>query len=120
MKISHKYTVGDSKGYEGFSRILIELANEKVHDKRADKVRGVNDIDTDAVDTEVSHLEHPDYAEKENSEQEFMGYEAKFQGELNWLGTCKIKGQGGKGNGKGSGKGGKGGKPGACVWCEDL
>ena len=47
IKLWHKYTVGEWKGYGGFSRILIEPANEKVYDGRAAKVRGANDMDTD-------------------------------------------------------------------------
>ena len=59
INIRHNYTVGENKGYEGFSRILIELANEKVHDRRAANVRGENDMDTDAVDTEARQPRRP-------------------------------------------------------------
>ena len=33
--IHHKYATGESKTYEGFSRMLIEMANERVYDHRA-------------------------------------------------------------------------------------
>ena len=59
IKIRHKYTRGGSKGYDGFSRILIQLANEKVYDRRAAKGRGENDMDTDAVDTEARQSREP-------------------------------------------------------------
>ena len=72
IKIRHKCTVGESKGYDGFSRILIELANEKVYDRRAASRRGENDMDTDLVDPEARGPprafrtdEHPDYTERE-------------------------------------------------------
>ena len=55
IKLRHKYTVGENKGYEGFSRILVELANEKVYDKRAAKGRGENDMGTDLVGPEARH-----------------------------------------------------------------
>ena len=121
IKLRHKYSIGENKNYDGFSRILIELANEKSYDRRAAKGRGENDMDTDLVDPESRQYreapddEHPDY-----TEQEWGDWEAELQNELNWLGSRK----GGKGKGKGAGKGkGKGkaskGTGGACFWCDE-
>ena len=79
IKLRHKYTTGDAKLYDGVSRILIELVNERVYDSRAAKVWGANDMDVDPVDADSKH---PDYAEKEYTEQEYVDYETKFQEEL--------------------------------------
>ena len=49
IKIKQKYTTGMDKTYEGFSRLLLEMANEKVYDRRAAKGRGENDMDLDAL-----------------------------------------------------------------------
>ena len=121
IKFRHNYAVGENKGYENFSRILIELANEKVYDKRAAKCRGENDSDTDLVDSETRQFreapndEHPDH-----TEQEWIDLEAELQEELNWLSARKGKGKG-KGareKGKGRGKTGKG--SGACFCCGEF
>ena len=116
IKLRYKYNIGKNKNYDGFSRIFIELANEKSYDRRAAKGRGENDMDTDLVEREAPMRneprdEHPDY-----TEQEWVDWEAELQEELNWVGTRK----GGKGNGKGARENGKGkgkagkGSGGAC------
>ena len=117
IKIKHKYTVGVDKTYEGFSKLLVEMANEKVYDRRAARGRGESDMDVDALaaeklqqqaDWEAQQRElaaadqrdycndgaHPDY-----TDAEWVEYEKGLQDELNWLGGR------GKGKGKGSNKG---------------
>ena len=89
INLRHKYTFGESKNYDGFARILIELANE--YDSRAAEVRGANDMDTDVADAESKRPEHPDYVEKEYTEQEYIGYEAQLQEELICLGARRGK-----------------------------
>ena len=49
IKIKHKYTTGMDKTYEGFSKLLLEMAHEKVYDRRAPKGRGESDMDVDAL-----------------------------------------------------------------------
>ena len=52
INIMHKYMTGSDKSYEGFSRLLIEMANEKTYDRRAAKSCGENDMDLDALAAE--------------------------------------------------------------------
>ena len=40
IKIKQKYNIGMDKTYKGFSRLHIEMANEKSYDRRASKGRG--------------------------------------------------------------------------------
>ena len=42
IKIKHKYTSGMDKTYEGFSKLLVEMAYEKNYDRRAAKSRGAH------------------------------------------------------------------------------
>ena len=107
IKLRHKYAQGEDKTYAGFSRILIELANEKRYE--AKHVRGKDDMDVDALGSEHRTQEYPEYTETDAVE-----YETWLQEELNWLGAKgKGKGKGGKGGGsKGAGKG-----AGVCHWC---
>ena len=37
------------KTYEGFSKLLLEMANEKTYDRRAATGRGESDMDVDAL-----------------------------------------------------------------------
>ena len=145
MKIKHKYTIGMDKTYEGFSRLLIEMAHEKSYDRRTSKGRGENDIDVDALAaaaaaaTAERRAWHGDYEpedDAEYSEKDWAEWEleqnkniAEAQEELNWLGARGKGGKGakgGKGKGKGGGGKGYGGKGGgkgkgkgssACSWC---
>ena len=39
IKIKHNYTSGQDKSYEGFSKLLLEMAHEKTYDRRAAKFR---------------------------------------------------------------------------------
>ena len=52
IKIKHKYTTGMDKTYEGFSKLLLEMALQKTYDRRAAKGRGESDMDVDALITE--------------------------------------------------------------------
>ena len=137
IKIKHKYTTGVDKTYEGFSKLLVDMANEKVYDRRAARGRGESDMDFDALPAEKLQQQeehaarqadlaaadqrnyggesaHPDY-----TDAEWVEYEKGLQDELSWLGARgKGKGKGGnkgdgrKGKGKGEdfGKGGGGGQ----------
>ena len=46
IKLKHKYAQGSEKTYEGFSRILIELSDDKRYEKQS---RGKDDMDVDLV-----------------------------------------------------------------------
>ena len=46
IKLKHKYARGEDKTYNGFSRILIELADEKRYEAKS---RGKDDMDVDAL-----------------------------------------------------------------------
>ena len=50
IKVRHKYAVGEEKQYPGFSKILIEMANERTYDRQIAK--GRNDMDVDAIEAE--------------------------------------------------------------------
>ena len=52
IKFKHKYTTGMDKIYSGFSRLLLEMADEKAYDRRAAKGRGENDMDLDELAAE--------------------------------------------------------------------
>ena len=103
IKIKHKYTTGPDKSYEGFSRLLIEMANERTYDRRAAKGRGENDMDLDALAAEKAELQaayqaelqaqdDEDYGEeREYSAAEWLEWESQLQEELNWLGSKSIK-----------------------------
>ena len=54
IKIKHTHTTGADKSYEGFSKLLLEMANEKVYDRRAAKSRGESNMDVDARAAEKS------------------------------------------------------------------
>ena len=146
IKIKHKYTSGMDKTYEGFSKLLVEMAYEKNYDRRAAKSRGDTDMDVDALAAEKeerqqqqhaarqAELEADDYGENVGyTDAEWVEYEKGPQDELNWLGARggkqgKGKGKKGKGkdkdrNAKGKGYGGgqwqgkgKGSSTG-CTWC---
>ena len=129
VKLKHKYAQGVDKTYAGFTRILIELANEKRYDNR-NKTRGKDDMDVDALarqkredqrqgdDDEYGPADEDD---DEYDEEECREYADWLQEEISWLGA---KGKGKKGKGKGKGKGptgpssGKGGSADFCLWCK--
>ena len=140
IKIKHKYTSGFDKTYEGFSKLLIEMAHEKHYDRRAAKGRGESDMDVDALAAEKAEqqaqqdeAEAADYSEdKEYTEAEWLDWESHLQEELNWLGARNKGGKNGKGGkgrrgdrrkGKGKGREGGGGKGkgdgSGCTWCGD-
>ena len=135
IKIKHKYTQGFDKTYEGFSKLLIEMAHEKHYDRRAAKGRGESDMDVDALAAEKAEnqaAENEDYDEnREYTEAEWLDWESHLQEELNWLGARNKGGKSGKGGkgrkgdrrkGKGKGREGGGGKGKGegCTWCGDL
>ena len=117
IEIKHKYNSGMDKTYEGFSKLLVEMAYEKNYDRRAAKSLGDTDMDVDALaaekeerqqqhaarQAELEAEDHRDYGEDvEYTAEERVEYEKGLQDELNRLGT-----RGGK-QGKGKGKNGKG------------
>jgi len=139
IKIKHKYTQGVDRSYEGFSKLLVEMAYENTYDKRAAKSRGANDMDVDALAAEKAERQaelqrqddEDEYGEcQEYSPAEWLDWETQLQEELNWLGA-RSKDKGGKGRRKGKGKGKTGGAGGAqrkgsgkgkgdgCSWCGD-
>ena len=69
IKIKHKYTSVHDKSYEGFSRLLIEMANERTYDRRAAKGRGENDMDLDALAGEKER-QHEEEERRQGPEQE--------------------------------------------------
>ena len=120
FKIKQKFTAGSDKIYDGFSRLLLEMANEKVYDRRAAKGRGAAlAAEKFARQAEYESADKRDYSEdREYSEAEWVDYEhgmnqkmAEVQEEFNCLGACKggkgVKGCKckGKAKGKGVGKG---------------
>ena len=92
------------KTYEGFSKLLVEMAYENNYDKRAAKSRGANDMDVDALasekavrQAELQAEDDEDYGEdREYSAAEWLEYESELQEELNWLGSRGKGGKGGK------------------------
>ena len=52
IKIKHKHTAGFDNTYDGFSRLLLEMADEKVCDRCAATGRGDFDMDVDALAAE--------------------------------------------------------------------
>ena len=137
LKIKHKYTQGVDKTYEGFSKLLIEMAHEKHYDRRAAKGRGESDMDVDALaaekaerQAELQAADDEDYGEnQEYTEAEWLDWETHLQEELNYLGPRQKGGKGGKSRkgdrrkGKGKGREGGGGKGkgdgSGCTWCGD-
>ena len=83
IKIQPQYTIGFDKTYEGFSRLLIEMANEKSYDKRASKSRSENDMDVDALVASAAaaaekaawHGEYEPEYDAEYSEKEWADWE---------------------------------------------
>ena len=116
IKLRHRYTLPQDKGYQSFSRVLIELANEKAYESHL-KGKGSDDMDLDAADPhdgqKYTAQEWAEWAEWMASDE----YEKEEpQEDLDYLG--KGGGKGGKGKGK-KGKGGKSGKGKGCHWCGD-
>ena len=117
IQVRHKFATPEEKTYDRFSRMLIEMAGERIYE--FNRSRGKDDMDVDPVD-----LDEAEYSEKEWEEWNSQR-QSELEEELSWLGT-KGKGKGSKGN-KGKGKGGKasapaGGKGGSsfegnCLWC---
>lgn len=114
IQVRHKFATAEEKTYDRFSRMLIEMAGERIYE--FNRSRGKDDMDVDPVDPD----DEPEYNEKEWEEWTAQ-CQTEIEEELNWLGA-KGKGKGNKGN-KGKGKGkpstGKGGPSfeGNCLWC---
>ena len=126
VKLKHKYAQGVDKTYAGFSRILIELADEKRHEIDS-RGRGKDDMNVDALARQKRDEEYePTEEEYEFTEEENREYGEWLQEEISWLGAKgkgrgKGKNRGGKnGGGKGpTGAGnGKGASADLCHWCK--
>ena len=80
IKIKHKYTSGFDKTYEGFSKLLIEMAHEKHYERRAAKGRGESDMDVDALAAEKAERQ----AELQAADDEDYGENQEYT-EAEWL-----------------------------------
>ena len=97
-----------------FFKLLLEMAHEKIYDRRTARGRGGSDMDVDALaaeklqqqadwetkQRELAAADQRDYgsdgaAHPKYTDAEWVDYEKGLQDELNWLGAR------GKGKGKG-------------------
>ena len=111
VKLQYKYAPPEQKSFEGFSQVLIDLADEQSYETRS---KNRDDMDVDAADAFREPQDVPqDY---EYADQEMTGYQRWLEEELHYVGKGKGKSGASASKGKGKGKG-KGNVGTACNYC---